>query len=436
MATTDTPLDDCLGPLATLYQLAGGSNWTDNSGWDGWTNPGDCCYASGITCNRDSRVLFINLTANNLVGQLPEDVLSSMTHLFALIVTGNPGLTGLIPEDIPSIPKLYKLDLSHNSLNGEVPDSFYNFTSATLQSIFLNNNRLTGPMPPLGGAGIENNLMADNTSCSFAGNQFSCIDPGNTFVSCQFDRITPICKAPSTPTPWQPRPVISPAATSDSGLKSAVGLGIGASLAFVLLILAIGFFISYRRRNASDDAYRGKTDSARGFMGGSYEDGSSVTGDKGDVSSIVMLESPYLRRWWEQTLLIDTVKVQQQQRIIQGQTYRAAVDFRPATPGTPPHPDDIRIRPNDLLVIESVSPDGTICTGWNLNSKRRGRFPAGCLCPSIAERAAVPESIQSSSSMMDELPPRQITISIRSSPVSQSPGFHRPSVDLIDTVSL
>ncbi|TPX40114.1 hypothetical protein SeMB42_g02949 [Synchytrium endobioticum] len=417
---TDTPssssaqgaLDDCLGPLTSLYQLSNGPNWSDNTGWKAWQYQGDCCIASGVTCNRDGRVLFLNLTANNLVGQLPDNGLSSMTHLLSLVISHNPKLTGLIPDDLPNLPNLYRLDLSYNSLNGEVPNSFSNIVSPNLQHLDLDHNKLTGIMPPIGGPGAENNFLVDNSSCSFTGNPFNCIDPGNSFISCSFDKATPLCKIiasnPSLPgggnntntsTNGTPRPLAS---TANDGLStsSLIGIGIGSSLAFVVCIVAVGVLVTYRRKwmaatfnrssNSDTDDHSFKQNRKRrllfksssdlGIMDGSCRAGSSL--DNGDASSGVMVVSPFLKRWWEQPLLIDAVQVKQRE-IVPGMTYKAAVDFRPKTPGVIPHPDDIRIRPNDLVVIESVSPDGEICTGWNITSKRKGRFPTGCLSSEI-----------------------------------------------------
>ena len=77
--------------LVTVYQLTGGSSglWYNDDGWlvDG-VPP---CEWYGITCNNNSRVSSIDLSNNNLQGQLPPDVWQ-MPGLETISVADNPEL--------------------------------------------------------------------------------------------------------------------------------------------------------------------------------------------------------------------------------------------------------------------------------------------------------------------------------------------------------
>ena len=158
--------------LIALYNSAGGSSWTNNTGWNG--APGTECTWFGITCDStSSTVTAINLYTNKLTGTLSP--ISAFSNLQDFNVDGNkmsgplPSLSGLkalqsfnaggtytgdgnnFSGPIPSLSGLTALKtigLRYNQLSGQIP-SLSGLTS--LQTFELGNNQLSGQMPSLQG---------------------------------------------------------------------------------------------------------------------------------------------------------------------------------------------------------------------------------------------------------------------------------------------
>nr|GMD68008.1 receptor-like kinase TMK4 [Ipomoea batatas] len=72
-------------------------------------------------------------------------VLSSMTQLSQVWLQGN-AFTGQIP-DLYGLQNLSDLRLEDNRLTGFIPDSLRNLTENRLRTVFLQNNKLQGPIP-------------------------------------------------------------------------------------------------------------------------------------------------------------------------------------------------------------------------------------------------------------------------------------------------
>ncbi|KAL8459252.1 hypothetical protein ACS0TY_036652 [Phlomoides rotata] len=90
-----------------------------------------------------SLVTNINLSKNNLSGEIPKE-LTSLAELRSLNLSRNR-LIGSIPERIGDMKQLESLDLSINSVSGEIPISFTLLTS--LNHLNLSHNNLTGRIP-------------------------------------------------------------------------------------------------------------------------------------------------------------------------------------------------------------------------------------------------------------------------------------------------
>ncbi len=126
--------------LEALYHATGGDNWTNNSNWltaniNEWY--GVEAYESG-----ERRVYAIELSDNNLVGEIPQE-LSKIRSLRTLVLSNNL-LIGVIPEEIGLLRYLRELDLSRNFLTGEIP---LELGSTALRSLDLGNNLFTGNIP-------------------------------------------------------------------------------------------------------------------------------------------------------------------------------------------------------------------------------------------------------------------------------------------------
>ena len=79
--------------LKQLYQTAGGTDWTESTGW-----PGDGAVEEwhGVSADSLGRVTALDLSRNGLAGRLPRG-LDAMAHMTELRVGGNPGLSGRLP---------------------------------------------------------------------------------------------------------------------------------------------------------------------------------------------------------------------------------------------------------------------------------------------------------------------------------------------------
>ena len=87
-----------LETLASLYQATNGDKWTNNQGWLEEENLADWY---GIETNQEGRVTRIDLSNNNLQGELPS-ILAQLTHLKELDLSNN-NLQGTLPTQITNL---------------------------------------------------------------------------------------------------------------------------------------------------------------------------------------------------------------------------------------------------------------------------------------------------------------------------------------------
>ena len=88
-------------------------------------------------------MLSIDLSLNNLVGRIPEE-LTSLNGLLNLNLSWNH-LAGQIPSRIGAMESIESMDLSRNNLYDDIPTSLSNL--AYLSSLDLSYNNLTGRIP-------------------------------------------------------------------------------------------------------------------------------------------------------------------------------------------------------------------------------------------------------------------------------------------------
>ncbi|CAB9530114.1 Leucine rich repeat N-terminal domain (Partial), partial [Seminavis robusta] len=191
--------------LIALYSETNGNNWINNTGWklahdwQGLYDTGDICEWYGVTCfqpgdtdddSAGGRVRRIDLSGNNLVGVVPED-LFTMDYLDTLELSGNPelvvpltkmdesselryldisrtatvnfdglemasdwfayliadGLTlgGTLPKQVLNLTALKLLSMSECQLIGTVPEKLANLKQ--LNELYLFDNHLRGSIP-------------------------------------------------------------------------------------------------------------------------------------------------------------------------------------------------------------------------------------------------------------------------------------------------
>ncbi|XP_022720455.1 putative leucine-rich repeat receptor-like serine/threonine-protein kinase At2g14440 isoform X1 [Durio zibethinus] len=172
----------------------------------GWN--GDPCVPkehpwSGADCHFDNSgsnwfIDGLGLDNQGLRGFLPNEI-SQLHHLQNLNLSGN-SIHGTIPSSLGTVTSLEILDLSYNFLNGSIPESLGQLTA--LRRLNLNSNSLSGRVPAaLGGR------LLNGASFNFTDNAGLCGIPG--LRTCG--------------------PHLS------AGAK--VGIGFGASLCFLLLVI-------------------------------------------------------------------------------------------------------------------------------------------------------------------------------------------------------
>nr|XP_027099178.1 receptor-like protein EIX2 [Coffea arabica] len=118
----------------------------------------------------------IILSANNLVGEIPDEIMD-LVGLQILNLSINH-LNGRIPQKIGNLKQLETLDLSTNELNGEIPPSLSGLNS--LSSLNLSYNKLSGPIPS------GNQLQTLTDPSIYEGNIGLCGKPLN---SCPADEL-------------------------------------------------------------------------------------------------------------------------------------------------------------------------------------------------------------------------------------------------------
>ncbi|KAM0925815.1 hypothetical protein ACQ4PT_003965 [Festuca glaucescens] len=85
----------------------------------------------------------LDLSSNSLTGQIPEEI-SFLIRLTNLNLSSNQ-LIGKIPNQIGDLKQLESLDLSYNELTGEIPSGLSDLTS--LSYLNLSYNNLSGAIP-------------------------------------------------------------------------------------------------------------------------------------------------------------------------------------------------------------------------------------------------------------------------------------------------
>ncbi|KAG9394478.1 Cyst wall protein, type 1A [Carpediemonas membranifera] len=125
--------------LMNMYVALGGDSWTDNTNW----NTGDVCTWYGIGCNIDGYVVSIDLSNNNLVGLLTDDI-GCFPYLKSLQLNDNE-ISGPVPDAIGNLPSLKYLNLDNNLLTGPLPATLC--ADEHLQYIYLGHNLFEGDIP-------------------------------------------------------------------------------------------------------------------------------------------------------------------------------------------------------------------------------------------------------------------------------------------------
>ncbi|EAY84545.1 hypothetical protein OsI_05916 [Oryza sativa Indica Group] len=127
-----------------------------------WRNGTNCCTWEGITCNADMRIADILLASKALEGQISPS-LGSLTGLLQLNLSHN-SLSGELPlEGLVSSSSIVVLDVSFNHFSGALQELFIQSTIWPLQVLNISSNLFTGKFPTTT-CKVMNNLVALNAS--------------------------------------------------------------------------------------------------------------------------------------------------------------------------------------------------------------------------------------------------------------------------------
>ncbi|XP_015950797.2 probable leucine-rich repeat receptor-like protein kinase At1g35710 [Arachis duranensis] len=87
----------------------------------------------------------LNLSYNTIEGEVPFTLLENLTQLVVLDISNNNYISGTIPKELSNLERLVMLDLSANSFHGSIPLIFGQISS--LKHMNLSNNLLIGKVP-------------------------------------------------------------------------------------------------------------------------------------------------------------------------------------------------------------------------------------------------------------------------------------------------
>ncbi|XP_073000097.1 receptor-like protein 4 isoform X2 [Typha latifolia] len=178
--------------------------------WDAW---------EGVTCHHSEKgqglvVTQLDLASQGLKGYI-SDQISLLTNLVSLNLSSN-SLEGELPSGLGKA-SLVRLDLSSNQFSGSIPDSF---GSTSLQIVLLNNNELDGQVPErLYSIGVHGGVI------DLSGNKGLCGVP----------------TLPACPLFWE-----------KGGLNKTGKIAIGVSCGVFLILLFLAIYIFCLRRGPND----------------------------------------------------------------------------------------------------------------------------------------------------------------------------------------
>ena len=133
--------------LIALYKATDGAHWSNTlSGTNPWKitdTESKVCNWFGITVSDDFKVIGINLPANKLRGEIPDNF-GQLQHLKTLVLSQNQ-LIGAYPEALNPLYKLENLDLSENTFVGAISQNIGDLEA--LQHLNLGKNRFAGSIP-------------------------------------------------------------------------------------------------------------------------------------------------------------------------------------------------------------------------------------------------------------------------------------------------
>jgi hypothetical protein len=110
-----------------------------------WGTNLDVCDCYGVTCETTGVVSALRLE-NIVRGHIPDD-LALLTGLTLLELVLSDELVGTIPSSLENLTILRRLALNNNRLSGTIPPSLFGSSLTALTDLYVFNNVLTGIIP-------------------------------------------------------------------------------------------------------------------------------------------------------------------------------------------------------------------------------------------------------------------------------------------------
>jgi len=110
-----------------------------------WRDSMDCCEWEGVTCNASGAVIEVSLTSRSLEGTISPS-LGKLTGLLRLNLSYN-SLFGDLPSELMSSGTITVLDVSFNRLSGVLQEPLPSIPERPLQALNISSNLFTGEFP-------------------------------------------------------------------------------------------------------------------------------------------------------------------------------------------------------------------------------------------------------------------------------------------------
>ncbi|XP_016647018.1 PREDICTED: receptor protein kinase CLAVATA1 [Prunus mume] len=134
--------------LHALLKLKSAMIGPKGSGLEDWNtsslSPSSHCSFSGVSCDRDFRVVALNVSNQPLLGTLPPEI-GLLNKLVNLTIAGD-NITGRLPMQMANLTALRHLNISNNVFRGRFPGNI-TLQMTELQVLDAYNNNFTGTLP-------------------------------------------------------------------------------------------------------------------------------------------------------------------------------------------------------------------------------------------------------------------------------------------------
>uniref|UniRef100_K3Z0H8 Leucine-rich repeat-containing N-terminal plant-type domain-containing protein n=1 Tax=Setaria italica TaxID=4555 RepID=K3Z0H8_SETIT len=132
-----------------------------------WRNDTNCCMWKGIICDADDAVKEISLASMSLEGRISSASLGNLTSMLSLNLSCN-SLSGDLPEELLLSRSMVVFDVSFNNLNGDL-HKLPSTTGRPMQVINISSNRFAGQIPSTTLESMENLVAINMSNNSFTG---------------------------------------------------------------------------------------------------------------------------------------------------------------------------------------------------------------------------------------------------------------------------